>query len=51
MVAVAVCSAVWMVLLFIGLSWPVGLVAGATTAGFAVLWFVLPIIDRLGAEP
>ncbi len=51
MVAVAVCSAVWMVLLFIGLSWPVGLVAGATTASFAVLWFVLPIIDRLGAQP
>lgn len=51
MVAVAVCSAVWMVLLFIGLSWPVGLVAGATTASFAVLWFVLPIIDRLAAEP
>jgi O-antigen/teichoic acid export membrane protein len=50
MVAVAVCAAVWMALLFVGLSWPVGLLAGATTGCFAVLWFVLPIVDRIGAD-
>jgi O-antigen/teichoic acid export membrane protein len=47
MVAVAVCAAVWMVLIFVGLSWSVGLFASITTACFAVLWFVLPLIDRL----
>jgi O-antigen/teichoic acid export membrane protein len=47
MVAVAVCAAVWMVLLFVGLSWMVGLFAGATTASFLILWFILPIVDRL----
>src|ERR1700734_1547593 len=50
MVAVAVCTAVWMALLFVGMSWPVGLLAGATTGCFAALWFVLPIVDRLGAD-
>jgi O-antigen/teichoic acid export membrane protein len=50
MVAVAVCSAVWLVLLFVGLSWPVGLLAAVTTAVFAILWFALPIADRLGAD-
>jgi O-antigen/teichoic acid export membrane protein len=48
MVAVAISAAVWMVLIFVGLSWPVGLLAGFTTACFAVLWFVLPLMDRLG---
>src|SRR6202020_2688355 len=46
MVAVAACSAIWMVLRFVGLSWPVGLFASATTASFVVLWFLLPIFDR-----
>jgi O-antigen/teichoic acid export membrane protein len=50
MVAVAASAAVWMVLLFIGLSWPVGLLAGVATGSFAALWFVLPIVDRLGAD-
>jgi O-antigen/teichoic acid export membrane protein len=50
MVAVAVCSAVWMVLLFVGLSWPVALFASVTTASFVALWFLLPIIDRLNSE-
>lgn len=49
-VAVAVCAAVWMVLLFVGLTWPLGLLAGATTATFVFLWFVLPIADRLEAD-
>ena len=50
MVAVAACAAIWMVLLFVGLSWPVGLLAGATTGSFVALWFVLPIVDRLGPD-
>jgi O-antigen/teichoic acid export membrane protein len=50
MVAVAVSTAVWMVLLFVGLTWPLGLLAGATTACFGFLWFVLPLADRLGAD-
>jgi hypothetical protein len=49
-VAVAASAAVWMVLLFIGLSWPVGLLAGIATGSFAALWFVLPIVDRLRAD-
>jgi O-antigen/teichoic acid export membrane protein len=49
-VAVAVCAAVWMILLFVGLTWPLGLLAGFTTACFAFLWFVLPVWDRLGAD-
>jgi O-antigen/teichoic acid export membrane protein len=47
MVALAACAAVWMVLLFVGLSWPVGLLTGAATGSFVVLWFALPIVDRL----
>jgi O-antigen/teichoic acid export membrane protein len=50
MVAVAVCSAVWMVLLFVGLNWTLGLLASATTATFVALWFLLPITDRLNAD-
>ena len=50
MVAVAVCSAVWMVLLFIGLSWPTGLLAALATGCFVALWFVFPIADRIGAD-
>ena len=50
MVAVAVCAAIWMVLLFVGLSWPVGLLAGIATGSFAALWFVLPIVDRIGVD-
>jgi O-antigen/teichoic acid export membrane protein len=50
MVAVAASAAIWMVLLFVGLSWPIGLFAALATGSFAALWFVLPIIDRLGAH-
>jgi O-antigen/teichoic acid export membrane protein len=50
MVAVAVCAAVWMVLLFVGLTWLVGIVAGLTTALFVALWFALPMVDRFGAD-
>ena len=50
MVAVAVCAAVWMVLSFVGLTWVVGLFAGAISASFVALWFILPIVDRLEAD-
>ena len=49
MVAFAVCSAVWMVLMVTGLNWLSGLFAAVTTGCFAFLWFVLPVVDRLGA--
>src|ERR1700735_259365 len=51
MVAIAVCAAIWMVLLFVGLTWPIGLLAGLTTASFVLLWFALPVADRLAADP
>ena len=46
MVALAVCSAVWMVLMVIGLNKLSGLFAAITTGCFAFLWFVLPVVDR-----
>jgi O-antigen/teichoic acid export membrane protein len=49
MVAVAASAAIWMVLLFVGLSWPIGLFAAIATGSFAALWFVLPIVDRISA--
>jgi O-antigen/teichoic acid export membrane protein len=50
MVAIAVCAAVWMVLSFVGLTWPVALLAGLTTALFVLLWFALPMADRFAAD-
>lgn len=50
MVALAVCVAVWMVLLFVGLNWPTALLAALVTGCFGALWFVLPIADRIGAD-
>jgi O-antigen/teichoic acid export membrane protein len=50
MVAIAVSAAVWLVLLFVGLTWPLGIVAGLTTALFVLLWFALPMADRLAAD-
>jgi O-antigen/teichoic acid export membrane protein len=49
MVALAVSCAVWLVLIVVGLSWPVAVLAAGTTGSFAVLWFVLPVFDRLTA--
>ncbi|HEX4434472.1 MAG TPA: DUF6328 family protein [Acidimicrobiales bacterium] len=49
-VAVAISTAVWMVLLFEGLSWPVAVLASGTTASFVFLWFVLPVIDRMARD-
>ena len=50
MVAVAASAAVWMALLFVGLNWFLGFLAAAATASFALLWFVLPVVDRLEAD-
>lgn len=50
MVALTVCTAVWLVLTVVGLTWIVGLLAALATASFVVLWFVLPIVDRMEAE-
>jgi MFS family permease len=50
MVALAVCVAVWMVLLFVGLSWLAGIGGGVVVGCFVVLWFVLPITDRINAD-
>jgi hypothetical protein len=50
MVAVTVCTAVWLVLMVVGLTWIVGLLAAVASASFVVLWFVLPIVDRIEAE-
>jgi small-conductance mechanosensitive channel len=50
MVAVAICAAIWMVLLFVGLNWPSGLFGAVATGGFVALWFVLPAFDRLEAD-
>lgn len=50
MVSVAVCTAVWLVLMVVGLTWIVGFLASITTASFVVLWFVLPIADRIAVQ-
>ena len=50
MVALAVCTAVWLVLMVVGLSWFVALLASLVSGGFLVLWFVLPIIDRITVD-
>jgi O-antigen/teichoic acid export membrane protein len=47
MVAFSISCAVWLVLIVVEMSWLVALLAAATTASFAVLWFVLPVLDRL----
>ena len=49
MVAFALCSAVWMVLMVIGLNRLSALFAALVSGCFAFLWFVLPIVDRLGS--
>jgi O-antigen/teichoic acid export membrane protein len=50
MEALAVCLAVWLVLVVVGLDWAVALFAALVTGAFALLWFVQPILDRLAAD-
>jgi putative flippase GtrA len=46
-VAVAISCAVWLILTFVGESPLVSAFAGAVTASFVALWFVLPIFERV----
>lgn len=50
-VALAVNSAVWLILSFVGDSWLISLFAGMVTASFAFLWFALPIFERIQSNP
>jgi O-antigen/teichoic acid export membrane protein len=50
-VAVAISLAIWLIMSFIGASWIVTALSAATSAVFALLWFVLPIVDRLRSDP
>ena len=46
-VAMAISLAIWLIMSFVGANWIVVALSAATSATFAVLWFVLPIFDRL----
>jgi|ERR1700722_8266731 len=50
-VALAISLAIWLIMSFLGMSWIVLTLSAATTGTFAVLWFVLPILDRLRSDP
>jgi O-antigen/teichoic acid export membrane protein len=50
-VALAVCSAVWLILSFVGDSWPISVFAVLVMFSFFFLWFVLPIFERLTTHP
>ena len=50
-VALAISLAIWLIMSFIGASWVVTALSAATSATFALLWFVLPILDRLRSDP
>jgi hypothetical protein len=49
-VAIAVSLAVWLILSFVGTSWIVSVLAAATSATFAILWFAVPIFERLESD-
>jgi O-antigen/teichoic acid export membrane protein len=50
-VAVAISLAIWLIMSFIGASWIVTVLSAATSATFALLWFALPVLDRLRSDP
>ena len=50
-VALAISLAIWLIMSFIGASWIVTALSAATSATFALLWFALPILDRLRSDP
>ncbi len=50
-VAIAISLAVWLVLSFIGASWIEITLSAAMSATFVLLWFALPILDRLRSDP
>lgn len=48
--AFALCCAIALILTFVGSSWVFSALAAVLMAGFVVLWFALPIIDRMTSE-
>jgi O-antigen/teichoic acid export membrane protein len=50
-VALAISLAIWLIMSFIGASWFVTALSAITSASFVLLWFVLPIHDRLRSDP
>ncbi len=50
-VALAISSAVWLVLSFVGSDWVFSLVAAAVTALFVSLWFAWPVFERVTSHP
>ena len=50
-VALAVTSAVWLVLSFVGIDWVFSLLASIVTGMFVYLWFALPIYERTNSDP
>ena len=50
-VASAISLMIWLIMSFIGASWIVIALSAATSGTFALLWFVLPILDRLRSDP
>ncbi len=49
-VALAVLSAVWLVLSFVGIGWIFSLLASIVTGMFLYLWFALPIRERTNSD-
>jgi hypothetical protein len=50
-VALAISLPIWLIMSFIGAGWVVTALSAATSATFALLWFLLPIVDRLRSDP
>ena len=50
-VALAVSLAVWLIMSFVGTSWIASVLAAATSAIFAFLWFAFPIFERHASDP
>jgi O-antigen/teichoic acid export membrane protein len=50
-VALAVSLAVWLIMSFVGTSWIASVLAAATSATFAFLWFAFPIYERRASDP
>jgi O-antigen/teichoic acid export membrane protein len=50
-VALAISLAIWLIMSFLGASWIMITLSAATSGTFALLWFVLPILDRLRSDP
>jgi hypothetical protein len=49
-VALAIILTVWLILTFVGASWPISVAASATSAAFVLLWFGLPLFERRSVD-